>query len=156
MSQITDLNARIRGNQVKSVNNIHQDEHEDQADARRVTLIDFFGNPINTSNRLPVDAIINVTDGDPVDTPLQFRVPVPIADTEYSQALPSRTKRFEIHTESRRGTIKLSYVAGGTTSNYRTIKPGNTYPEKDIDVTGMILYFRINKAGETVEILTWT
>ena len=153
---ITNLNNRIRGNQVKSVNNIHQDEHEDQADARRVTLIDFFGNPINSSNRLPVDATISVTAGDPVDVPQQFRVSAVLADTEYSQALPSRTRRFEIHTESRRGTIKLGYAVGDTTNNYRTIKPGNTYREEGIDVTGMTLYFKINKAGETLEILTWT
>ena len=153
---VTDLNKRIRGNQVKGVNNIHQDEHEDQADARRVTLIDFFGNPINSSNRLPVDAIINITDGDPVDTATVFRVPVTLANTEYSQALPARTKRFEMHTETRRGTIKLKIDKAGSPTLQYTIKPGNTYPSGNLDVSDMTLKFEINKAGETLEILTWT
>lgn len=37
------MSDRIRDNQVKSVNNITQDEHEDRLDAKRVTLVDANG-----------------------------------------------------------------------------------------------------------------
>lgn len=50
------MSDRIRDNQVKSINNIHQDEHQDSADAKRVLLVDENGNVINEANPLPTNA----------------------------------------------------------------------------------------------------
>lgn len=41
------MSDKIRDNKVKSLNNIYQDEHEDSADAKRVTLVDMNGDPVN-------------------------------------------------------------------------------------------------------------
>lgn len=49
----------IPKNQIKSRNVIEQREHQDDAAARRVILIDEFGNPFNDTNPLPAQAVIN-------------------------------------------------------------------------------------------------
>jgi len=43
-------------NQIRTVNTIIQREHEDNADAKRVLLVDETGAPISDTNKLPVDA----------------------------------------------------------------------------------------------------
>lgn len=50
------MSDKIRDNQIKSINNIQQDEHQDSADAKRVMLVDEDGNPINDGNPMPIDA----------------------------------------------------------------------------------------------------
>lgn len=49
----------IPGNQIRSRNSIEQREHEDKAAARRVILVDEDGNPVNSDNPLPTDAVLN-------------------------------------------------------------------------------------------------
>jgi len=154
---ISALENRIRENKVKSRNNIEQDEHEDRADARRVTLVDALGEFINSSNRLPVDAIINVTAGDPVDTPYIYTVPVAVAGVEYSQALPSRTKRVFMQVREP-GAVKIQYCyeAGKSGTEFMTVKPGSHYDEQGLDMTGKTIYFRLSQGSKTVEIKVWT
>lgn len=57
------MSERIRDNQVKSINNIHQDEHQDSADAKRVTLVNLDGTQNSPENPLYVqlsDGSINI------------------------------------------------------------------------------------------------
>jgi hypothetical protein len=44
----------IRDNQIKSINNIHQDEHQDSADAKRVTLVNLDGTQNSPDNPIYV------------------------------------------------------------------------------------------------------
>lgn len=50
----------IPKNQILSRNSIEQREHEDDAAARRVLLVDKEGNPVDDSNPLPVDVTVNI------------------------------------------------------------------------------------------------
>ena len=52
------MSDKIRNNQIKSINTMIQDEHEDSADAKRVLLVDEDGNPINSENPLQTTAIV--------------------------------------------------------------------------------------------------
>lgn len=47
------MSDKLRNNQVKSINNIHQDEHQDSADARRVMLVDESGETRDENNPQP-------------------------------------------------------------------------------------------------------
>lgn len=57
------MSDRIRENKVKSINNIQQDEHQDSADAKRVTLVNLDGTENSPDNPLYVqlsDGSINI------------------------------------------------------------------------------------------------
>jgi len=140
--------------EVRSRNKIEQHEHEDQADARRVTLVDQVGDFIDSSNRLPVDAIISI---DTVDTPLIYNVSAASANTEYSQVLPDHTKKLKIRVrEPQAALIKFAFVAAQSGTNYFTVKPGSVYDESGIDLVGKTVYFQVTKPNLIVEFLIWT
>lgn len=144
----------IPKNQVRSRNSIEQHEHEDQADARRVVLVDKCGEFIDSGNRLPVDAIVHLGSG--ADEPTIFNVNAALADTEYSQLLPDKTKHFMIKVRNNDAIMKLAFIAGDTSIKYVSVGYGNSYFIGDVEVTGMIIYFQTNKPGKVIEILTWS
>jgi len=148
-------NARgLPKKEVRSRNKIEQHEHEDQADARRVVPVDETGNFFNSSNRFPVDAIINISD---IDTPNIVNVPVVTANNEVSQVVPNNTKKFRIRLrESQAAVIKFCFASGQSGSNYFTINPGSQYVEDGIDLVGKTIYFQVTKPNVTVEFLFWT
>lgn len=47
-------NQRIRGNQITDQRTIIQNEHEEQADAKRVLIVDENGNPQNASSSIQI------------------------------------------------------------------------------------------------------
>ena len=82
---------RIPKNQILTRNTIEQREHEDNAWARRVTLVDFCGLEISDTNPLPVSATINVSPGAGLDTPAIANISALLANTEYSYTFPAGT-----------------------------------------------------------------
>lgn len=89
-----------------------------------------------------------------VNVPLVQIKTIVLADTEYSQALPINTKRFTIQNRDN-GLLKISYVTGFTTV-YFSIFPGGSITEDLIGAANITVYLQSPKAGQTVEILTWT
>ncbi len=101
------------------------------------------------------------TDIDPLssaDTPAIYNVTMTLADTEYSQALPSNCKKFLIHT--RDGTaFRLAFVTGKVatpTAPYFTVPSANSYNEDLIQPSTLTLYFGCAEAGKVIEIIAWT
>lgn len=147
--------------------------------ADRVVLVDQYGNLYNSTNPLPINftgsisigsVTIKDSDGDELDinpdgsvnavvggvnTPVISNFITINASTEYNYSFPANTKKFSLNA---RGNAKLqfSYTIGQSGSNFKTVFPGNSYSESNIVVPILTIYFQSNKAGEVVEILSWS
>jgi len=84
-------------------------------------------------------------------TPTVYNVAMASADTEYSQALPSGTKKFLIKLRTD-AVMKVKFASGG---NYITVPSGGSYNEDNLDLTGVTLYFESSVASNTAEIIAW-
>lgn len=152
-------NQRIRGNQITDPRTINQNEHEEAADAKRVLNVDPSGNPISTSNPLPVDAIINLTSTSP-DTSTIFNTLVTSVGVEQSLMLPAKTAIFTISARSNKAVVvQYSFVSGESGTKFITVWPGSTKKIEGLsfDVATPI-YFQINRmdvGGTVVEVETW-
>lgn len=94
-------------------------------------------------------------------TPAIYNVTLTAADTEYSQALPSGTKKFSV-----------SIIDGVSTNNFRVafatgkvatptapyLKRGadQEYYEDGVNLTGATLYIAGSNAGDVAQIIAWT
>ena len=90
-------------------------------------------------------------------TPAIYNVTMTSADTEYSQALPTNTKKFLIHTRDGT-TFRLAFVTGKVampTAPYFTVLANDIYYEDDIKATPT-LYFGCASAGKVIEIIAWS
>lgn len=100
------------------------------------------------------DGSINVNTS-PLTSPIIYNVTTTLANTEYSQVLPSNTKEITLNA---RGNAKLqiTYNLGQSNSVFKTIFPGEIYKETGMNLIGKTIYFQSTKPGEVVEIITWT
>lgn len=92
------------------------------------------------------------------ETPTVYNKTLTIADTEYSQALPSSTReiRFRCRTLY---DVRFAWVTGKVatpTAPYLTLPAGCDYHSDDSDITGKSLYLASDQAGVVVEIEVWT
>lgn len=89
------------------------------------------------------------------DKPTVYNKAMAALNTEYSQALPARVKRFTFQLQA--GTdCKLSYTVGTSGSNYITIKSGSSYSEENLNPADTItLYFQSASNTQVAEIVAW-
>jgi hypothetical protein len=80
-------------------------------------------------------------------------VSVPLANTEYSYALPANCRGFLIKSRGN-ATTKFGYATGVLT-NYVTIPMGAVY-EDFYFYSSQTIYFATNLAGNSMEIVTYT
>lgn len=93
---------------------------------------------------------------DTVSTPAISRVTIAAANTEQSFALPANTKRFMIQNVGA-SLMKLAFANGTSGVTYFSIYPFTHYGEEKISTSASItLYFQTAKAGDIIEIVTWT
>jgi len=91
-------------------------------------------------------------------TPVIYNVPMADADTEYSQALPAKTKRFSIHLRDYT-EFRFAYVADKVatpTEPYETIPIGHEKHEEMIEPPSLTLYFASPAATKVAEIEAWS
>jgi hypothetical protein len=88
-------------------------------------------------------------------TPNIYNLSMPVANTEYSQALSAATKKIMIKTRDRTATIKVAFISGDTTIKYFTIQPGAVYFEENLNLDGIVIYLQTNKTAQIAEILEW-
>jgi len=86
-----------------------------------------------------------------------FNTPLTIADTEYSQLLPSGTKelRFRCRTLY---DVRYAWVTGKVatpTAPYQTLPAGSDYSSDRKDISGKTLYLASSQAGVVVELSVW-
>ena len=92
------------------------------------------------------------------ETPTVYNKTLTVADTEYSQALPSSTReiRFRCRTLF---DVRFAWVTGKVatpTAPYLTLPAGSDYSSDDKDLTAKKLYLASSEAGVVVEISVWT
>lgn len=139
-------------------------EHEEEPVlAKRVVLIDGFGEKIDTIvtagiRRLAVDTSVSVTTSGvsaPPSTPSVTNISYPTAAVEMSFVLPTDTQKFTIKVRDH-ANLRLGFSSGNTTSGpYLTIRDGNALFEDNILTESVTLYFQLDKDSQVVEILTW-
>lgn len=144
----------FRNNQIKTRNKIEQDEHCDNADARRVTQVDADGEYAGTAEN-PINVTGNLDIGLGATNVQIFNISVPNANVEYFFPIPNNTKKFEIKIRQGSGIINYAFTPGDSSVNYITIKQGNKEVIEDINFSGKVLYFQTNKDNKVVEIKAW-
>ena len=149
-------NASIKANEQKrpSVPEQEIERHtyeEEPAVARRVIIVDKWGNRIDDANPLPVNATISVSS---VGTPQIFNVSAPDKNTEYSQTLPDNTAQFQLRARDK-AKLHISYVLNATTTNYFTVVPGSVFKIEGVKLINKTLYIKSSKNDTEVEIMTW-
>jgi hypothetical protein len=78
-----------------------------------------------------------------------------LKNTEYTIALPDDTKRYEL-TIRNNAKINLAFVATETATNYKTIKAGNIWDSRPIDIpNSTTIYVRSNKDNTIIETVVW-
>lgn len=90
----------------------------------------------------------------PLTTPVIVNPIATLANTEYSYAFPSNTKRIVIRARGN-AKLQLAFAAGQSGTLYYTVAPGSSYEEIGLNVASLTVYFTSNKAGEVIEILSW-
>lgn len=89
--------------------------------------------------------------------PLIANFPVVLASTEYSYTFPATTKKFSIKDRDGNAKTRIAFTSGDTNSKYITLDMGCTHVEEGLStLAGFTVYFQSNKAGRTIEILSWT
>jgi len=108
--------------------------------------VSIIGQPISVE--LPNDSIGQV--------PNIQNVAMPLANTEYSFAIPVNTKRITFITR-KDSILQYSFAAGQSGTIYKTSYPGFEAEFSNLDTSaGHVLYFRSNKPDNTLEIVYWT
>ena len=92
-----------------------------------------------------------------VSTPTIYNKTLTVADTEYSQLLPSgiRQLRFRCRTLF---DVRFAYVTGKVatpTAPYLTLPAGADYQSDGNDLSGKTIYFSSSEAGVVVELEVW-
>jgi len=143
----------ISGNKMKvnSDGSIDSNVQVDAADGDNIAIKSSSGNELNINP----DGSININ-SDVLTSPTIANILLVAANTEYSYAFPSNTSKLEIRARGN-AKLQLAYNSGQTNTNFVTVFPGNSYEEKNLNKSvSFTLYFRANKAGEVLEILSWT
>lgn len=86
-------------------------------------------------------------------TPSVFNVTATLANTEYSQALPTGTTALTIKSRTS-GSLKVYFTTGSFT--WITLKQGAVFYENGLNLSGVTLFFKSSLAGDVVEVLTWS
>jgi hypothetical protein len=88
-------------------------------------------------------------------TPFIANLSMPLANTEYSYAIPANTTILKFRSRES-GRVRFAYISGGTSSTFFTLSMGATYEVQNINSVGNTLYFQSNKTGEVIEIEGWS
>ncbi len=83
-----------------------------------------------------------------------FNVSLPLANAEYSQALPSNTKGFELRVRELEN-LKISFAPGDSGTTYWSVRAGTVYTNDNF-FTSQTIYFQSPTAGVTLELVAYT
>lgn len=137
------------------------DEHDYRTQAIFNWIFDKTKNAIKifvTSLPLPSGAATSVKQQPPSTEPTVYNKTLTIADTQYSQVIPSDTReiRFRCRTLY---NVRYAWVedkVATPTAPYLTLPAGCDYHSDDSNITEKTLYLASDEAGVVVEIEVWT
>lgn len=85
---------------------------------------------------------------------------MPTANTEYSYALPTNTKRFTLKLRAQNAKLKFAFVSGESGTNYIEIPQNDKWvsPDYNLDLDSKTIYMQSSKTGgnQIAEILIYT
>ncbi len=90
-----------------------------------------------------------------VVNPTITNVTLAFADTESAIALPANTKRFILQARGN-SQLQVAYAVGQSGINYWTVYPGGSMIEEDINRPATTIYVQSSKAGEVIEVKSWS
>lgn len=134
---------------IESDGSINANTEIDAADGDNIAIKSSAGNELD----IDVDGAIT-TKIKGANTPTIVNIQTVLANTEYSYTFPNNTKRYRINTRNN-AILQFAFISGQTNTQYIKINPGSYYEESGLDILTVTVYFRSNKAGEIVEILSW-
>ena len=88
----------------------------------------------------------------PPGVPTIANVSAPGAGNEYNYTYPADTKK--IYIKARKGTLKIAYIAGQTSTNYILIPKGCSYSLDGVK-TGVTVYLQSDTSSDVIEVHTW-
>jgi hypothetical protein len=90
-------------------------------------------------------------------SPVVQNISCPLINTEYSAVLPAGVTSFTVKARAQNADLKLAFVATQSGTNYLTVPAGGSYTKDMAQLTlATTIYFQLNKASQTVEILQWS
>lgn len=128
---------------------------EEPVVAKRVFIVDDWGEPYDSDNPLPVEATIS--DNAPQNLFVYRRAYI-TAGVEASQLIPSNTKKLFVSIAGKNGVMRTSFTSGGTndpSGDYVTTETGNSYDREGLKLIGKTLYYQANKDNVIIEIEAW-
>ena len=111
-----------------------------------VGLLDINGVPINPATN---DSVAVGT------TPAIYNLTMTLANTEYSQALPTGTRALTIKNRGHYAT-QFSYTNGASNTTFITIPAGMYYYEEQVNLTGKTIYAQCPQAAQVLEIIVYS
>lgn len=88
--------------------------------------------------------------------PFTLNIPMAVAGTEYTVALPATTVKFTFKLRDTADT-KFSYAVGTSGVTYISIPRHNFYSESALTPGGILnLFFQANKPSQIAEVVYWT
>lgn len=147
------MSQGIPKNQIKTQNTIAQSEHEDDADAKRVLVVDKDGDAITNTNRFPVDVVLSNSQ---LENPLISNISISLANTEQSYTFPDGTSKISIKLREGDAIIKYAWNSGESDTEYVTIGYGVKELIDGVVLNNKTIYFQVSKANKVVEIQSWS
>ncbi len=89
-------------------------------------------------------------------TPTIYNVLMSLADRDYSQSLPSGTKKVVIKLRDLGAELKVSFSSISDGATYITVSYGGNLFIEDVNLTGKSLYLQSSTALQTCEVICWT
>lgn len=91
-----------------------------------------------------------------VKDPTIYNVSMASANGEYSQTLPSNTKKLDIKLRALNSVLKISFTITESGTKYIQIPYGASLHLENINLTGKTIYFQSPVDNQVAEILCWT
>ena len=88
-------------------------------------------------------------------TPTIYNVNLTTVNTEYSQALPSGTKKVDIKLRGLGALLKIAFTSGASGSTYITVPYGASLHLEGVNLTGITVYAQSSTASQVLEIVSW-
>lgn len=149
----------IPKNQIRSQGTIAQHEHCDDADAKRVKVVLKDGTSVDSSNPLPVDAVVNLDNIEfpTSQTPEVVNINIPTANIEQSFALPTNTRSIMFRLRGNNSNLQFTFQSGQSGTAFFTLTRGAVYKESNLNTAAnTTLYFQTTTDGQILELIYWT
>lgn len=137
---------------------------EEPTVAIRNLLVDKVGRQIDSVldsgvRRLAVDSNVNLSgvtvEVEQANAVTIHNISIALANTEFSQALPTDTKKFCVRIRDGAAQLNLAFTGGQSGTTYVKIRRGQSFTSADIDFASLTLFMQSPTVGAIVEIIAW-